>query len=235
MRRLLTAVVVLVVLLVAADRITVAVAASVIASRMQVSAGLDSKPSVSIRGFPFLTQAIAGRYDHVVFRTGPLAREGVRLSQLEVSLTGAQIPLSEALSGTVRSVPVSGMTATATVTYADVAKRGGIAGISVVPLGSGVRVTGRVTVLGQTVSAATDSTVRLEGRAIVITAQRVSVLGQSSGLLNSALAGRFDFRVPVGKLPYGLVLSGVRATPAGLVLAAGSGATVIPVRTKSAA
>ncbi|MCU1595272.1 MAG: hypothetical protein JWO12_2664 [Frankiales bacterium] len=231
MRRLLTAIVVVLVLLVVADRIAVAVTSSVIASRMQVSAGLSAKPSVSIKGFPFLTQAIGGRYEHVVVRTGSLAREGVRIAELDVSLTGVQIPLSEALSGSVGSVPVSGIAATATVTFADVAQKGSIAGISVTPLGSGVRVTGRVTVLGQSVTAATDSTVRLEGRTIVITAQRVSVLGQSSSLLNKALAGRFDFRVPVGTLPYGLHLSGVRPTTSGLVLAARAGATVIPVGT----
>ena len=228
MRRLLTALIVLLVLLVAADRIGVAVASNVIASKLRVSAGLSSEPSVDIRGFPFLTQALAGRYDQVDLHTGALSRGGVRLARFDVSLHGVQLGLSAALSGRVISVPVEGLTATAVVTYADVATRG-IAGIAVTPLGSEVRVTGRVTLLGQSVTATTDSTVRLDGTSIVITAQKVSVLGVSSGVVNSALAGRMDFRVPVGRLPYGLALSGVHPTASGLVLVARSGPTIIAV------
>lgn len=231
MRRLITGLVVLLVLLVAADRIIVSVASGVIASRMQASAQLESKPSVSIKGFPFLTQAIGGSYGHVQVKTGAFVRGGVRIASLDVSATDLKIPLSEALSGKVDAVPVSGLDAVAVVTYADIAKKGGIAGISVTPLGAGVRVTGRVTVLGQTVTAATDSTLRLSGRSIVITAQRVMVQGQSNALLNKALAGRFDFKVPIGTLPYGLGLTGVTPSADGVHLEARSGPTVIPTRT----
>ncbi|MCW2601299.1 MAG: hypothetical protein JWM02_3128, partial [Frankiales bacterium] len=179
MRRLITSLVVLLLLLVVADRVGVVAASRVVASKLETSAGLTSAPSVRIRGFPFLTQAVGGRYDEIDVTVTNLVRFGVRLSRLDASMHGVRLPLSQALSGRVSNVPVEGITATAVITYAEVASRGNIAGMSVVPSGTGVRVTARLTVLGQSVTADAESTVRLSGGFIVVTARKVSVLGQS--------------------------------------------------------
>jgi DUF2993 family protein len=56
MRKLLIAVIILVGLLVAADRVGAVVASHEIASQVQTAYNLPSKPSVTVRGFPFLTQ-----------------------------------------------------------------------------------------------------------------------------------------------------------------------------------
>jgi hypothetical protein len=229
-RKLLTVVAVLAVLLVAADRIGVLVASHVVASKLRTSAMLQADPTVKVEGFPFLTQAVRGRYDRIDLSTGSLTRGGVRLDRLEVSLTGLRLTASQALSGDVSSVPVEGLTAHAVVTYADIASVGRLAGLSVTPVGSHLRVTARLTVLGQSVTASTDSTVRLVGRSAVISAQDLTVAGQSSAALNSALAGRLDLTVPLGTLPYGLALTGVHVSSAGLVLDARSGPTVLSVR-----
>ncbi len=227
MRRLLTVLVVLAVLLVVADRVGVRLAQKQVARQLRTSAGLMSDPAVSIAGWPFLTQAVGGRYDRIDLTTGSFRRGGVRLASLTVSLRGVELPLSKAVSGTVSAVPVAALGASAVVTYADVASVGSLADVSVAPAGSGVRVTARLTVLGQSVAVSTDSTVRLSGRSVVITAQKLTVLGQSSSLLNNALAGRLDLRVPIGSLPYGLALTGVHVTTAGLVVDARSGPTVL--------
>lgn len=238
MRRLVGALVAVLLLLAVADRVGVVLASRVVASKLRTSASLAADPSVRIRGFPFLTQALSGRYDQIDVSTGSLARGGVRLSRLDVALRGVRLSLSQALSGNVSNVPVEGLTASAVVTYADVAAHGGLPGVtvlSVAPVGTHLRVTARLTVLGQVVTASSDSSVRLDGRSVVVTAEKVTVPGQPGGVLDTALAGRLDLRVPVGTLPYGLALTGVRVTPAGLVLAARAGATVIPVRLPSAA
>lgn len=235
MRKVVTSLVVLLVLLVAADRIGVAVASRVVASKLRTSAMLTSDPSVRIEGFPFLTQAVGGRYDRIDLRTADLTRGGVRLSSLDVTLLGLQLTASQAISGDVSAVPVQGLRAEAVVTYADVASVGRLAGVSVTPVGDRLRVTARLTVLGQSVTASTDSTVRLDGGSVVVTAQKVTVAGQSSGLLDQALAGRLDLRVPIGRLPYGLQLAGVHVSAGGLVVDARSGPTVIPVRAAATA
>ena len=227
MRKLALSLVVVLALLIAADRIGVAIASGIVAGKLKSSGGLSSSPSVSIKGFPFLTQAVSGRYDRIEVAATDLSRGGVRLSRLDVALIGSRIPLRAALSGNVSVVPVERLSAKAVVSYVNLVHRSKIAGLSMEPSDGGVRVTGRVTVLGQTVSASTVSTVRVERRDIVITAQSVAVQGQSSPTLNRAIAGLLDLRVGIGSLPYGLELDGVRVTSAGLVLSAHSGATVL--------
>lgn len=227
MRKLVVSAAVLLALLLAVDRIGAVVAAGVVADRLKTSGGLSSKPSVSITGFPFLTQAIDGRYSRINVSATSVSRGGVRLSRLDVVVVGARVSVGDALSGHVSVVPVEELSATAIVTYVEVLARSKLAGASLEPVAGGVRVTARVTVLGQTVTASTISSVRLDGRDIVVTAKSVAIQGQSSPALDHAIAGRLDLRVAVGTLPYGLALTGVRVTPAGLVLSARSGPTVL--------
>ena len=52
-------------LLVAVDRISVALAESAVATTLQNSQHLPSKPSVDIDGFPFLTQLASGNYSKI--------------------------------------------------------------------------------------------------------------------------------------------------------------------------
>jgi hypothetical protein len=73
LRRLIIALVILCALFVAADRIAVGVADSQVASKLQTSRGLAQKPSVSIGGFPFLTQLIGGKLDDVKVRATDMA------------------------------------------------------------------------------------------------------------------------------------------------------------------
>ncbi len=65
MRGLLILLVVFGCLLVVADRVAVAVAQDRVADRIAEQGGLPGPPVVDITGFPFLTQALSGRYDDV--------------------------------------------------------------------------------------------------------------------------------------------------------------------------
>ena len=230
MKKLLITVVVFAGLLLAVDRIGAHVAGTVVAGQLRTSAGLQSDPTVSILGFPFLTQAVGGRYGEIDVLARNVNRGGVRLSEIDTTLIGARIPLRDALSGKVTAVPVEGLTARVVATYADVSGMSDISGLQIAPSGTSLKVSGRVTVLGQTLTATATSTVALAGNELVITAQSLAIDGQSSGPLLRALAGRFDFRVKVGNLPYGLQLKTVTVEPNGLVLIATTGATVLTTR-----
>ena len=218
MRRLLVALLVLGVLAVAVDRVVLVVVQRSVATDLQASGELSAPPTVRIAGFPFLTQAARGRYDRVEVRTALQERGGVRVERLDVVATDAEVRASEALRNGVTRVPVSGLTATGLVTYADLV---GDRGLVVTPVAGGVRVTGSVTVLGQRLSASATSDVRLDGSTIVVTARTVEAGGVQ------VPAGLLDLRVPVGRLPYGLRLTGLSARADGLALAARSGPTVL--------
>jgi hypothetical protein len=218
----------LLVLAVAADRIALVVAERQVASQLESSGRLSSKPDVTVRGIPFLTQALSGRYDDVELAASEVTAGGGRISQLDATLRGVHVPLSDALSGSVQAVPVDSVRATVLLSYADLTAQLRDRGLSVSPAGSLLRVTGSETVLGQTVHASAVSSVALRGTSVVVTAQRFEV-GNSvaNQLLTSALVGRFDFTVRIGTLPYGLELSGVRVDPRGVVATAAGTHTVL--------
>ena len=228
MKGLLTTLVVLVVLAVAADRIALVVAQRAVAAQLQSSGSLSTRPAVSVRGIPFLTQAFSGRYDDVALSASEVTAGGGRISRLEATLRGVHVPLSAALSGSVSSVPVDRLQATVLISYADLAKQLRDRRLAVSAAGDSLLVTGSVQVLGRTVSASAISTVALSGTSVVVRAQRFEV-GHSAAnrVLTAALAGRFDFVVRIGTLPYGLRLTGVRVEPEGVVATAAGTHTVL--------
>lgn len=227
MKRLLVTLVVLAGLLAVADRVAASVASRAVADQVVASSSLESA-DVSIGGFPFLTQALGGRYDSVSVVGRGVAAGDLTLDRLDATLTGVSVPLSDALSGSVDAVPVASVRATALVAYAELARRSGDRRLTVAPSGDRLRVTGSVSVLGQTVSASALSSVRVEGGALVVTAESYSVGdAAASAAISRALGGRFDLRIPVTGLPYGLQVSGVRVTASGVEVDAAAGATVL--------
>lgn len=221
MRKLLVAVAVLFVLLLVADRACAALASRVLADELQRSGGLSSRPTVDVGGFPFLTQAVGGRYDRIEVRAEDVPAGEVRLAQLEAVLTGVQVPLGDALSGTVGAVPVDRVDARVRLAYDVLSRRSGGRRLSVTPAGDRVRVTGSVEVLGQAVSATALSRVALDGDVVVVTAESFEVgNGVANAVLSRALGQRFDLRVPVRGLPYGLRVERVTVEPDGVVVTA---------------
>jgi hypothetical protein len=228
-RRLLVTAAVTAGLLVVGDRLAVTLAEEAVAAQVQSSADLPAKPDVDISGFPFLTQALDGRYREVTVGAEAVPTGGVPISELRVDLTGLEVPLGDALSGTVGAVPVSGLRATALLSYADLSKQSGSRALTV-SRGSGDRVvvTGSLQVLGRRVSATALSTVRLSGRTVIVTAKEVRVGNEvADALLTRAIGDRLDLRVTVQRLPYGLVPRDVAVEADGVALTASAGATVL--------
>ncbi len=209
MRKLLVVLLVLAALLVAADRVTVHYVDRALADRMQADGHLDSRPGVDVQGFPFLTQAVRGRYDRTVIHIRDVTRNGVTLSRLDVVVTDARIPLSKV--GSTEDVPVSDLAATAVLTYVELAHESGVAGLRVTPKGDRVDVTG--TIAG--VSVTSSATVQLKGDRVVV----------------SSLKGLLDFSVRIPALPYGLRLDSAAARPDGVHLTASTGPTVLTPKT----
>lgn len=222
----LVGLVLLLVVAVVGDRVALSVAEGQVAQQAQASGGLSQEPDVSIGGFPFLTQAVSGRYDDVRLRTSG-AVSGTQVERLDVRLRGVRLPLSDALSGDVARVPVDSLAGDVVLPYAYLSEQAPD-GLTVSAAGDRIRVRGTVRVLGQEVSAAATSRVRLSGDRVVVTAESVQTgAGAVDAALSRALGDRFDFRVRVPELPYGLELTGLRVTPSGVALAARSGPTVL--------
>ena len=224
---------VLLLLLVAADRVAAAVAERVLADELQRSGGFSSRPEVDVRGVPFLTQALEGRYDRidVVARdvdAGEVAGTQVVVPRLSATLRGARVPLSDALSGAVTEVPVDRVDARVLLPFSVLQRSSDVGDLTVAPEGDRLRLRGTVEVLGREVSGSALSRLTVEDGSVVVTAESVEVGNDlADDLLGRALDGRFDVRVPLRALPYGLQIDAVTVQPDGLAVRAGATDTVL--------
>jgi hypothetical protein len=103
-RKLIIAVLVVVALAVAADFAATSVAEHRVATQLRQQFTLSSDPSVRINGFPFLTQALAGRYSAIDVRASGLSVDQLHDLDVEATLHNVDAPLSEVTSGHLQSV-----------------------------------------------------------------------------------------------------------------------------------
>ena len=209
MRALLVVLLLLGGLLLAADRGAEAFAEDRVAQLVAERGGLAGRPEVEIGGFPFLTQAVGGRYDDV-----RIGLTGADLGQPEgtradVSLRGVQVALSDVLSGSVQQVPVERVDGTATLAYALLAAELG-PGTTVTRNGDGLRVQRTVEVAGMSVPLTATGTVSLDGDTLVVDVEDASGAGVDvPDLLVDQVDEALDLRYPIPQLPFGLQVTGV--------------------------
>ncbi|SDG01074.1 LmeA family phospholipid-binding protein [Klenkia brasiliensis] len=227
MKGLLVTLGVLVVLLVATDRVGVLVAEDQVAAQVQRQAGLAGEPSVDITGFPFLTQAVAGRYDDVriALTADDLGQPAGTSAQ--VSLQGVRLPLSDVVGGQVSQLPVDRVDARASVPFDLLAAQLG-GDTTLTAEGDGLRITKTVEVLGQTVPLTAAGTVTLDGQDLVVTVDSAAGAGiDVPQFLVDAAQDLLDFRYPLPALPFGLELTGLQVTGTGVDVTAGADDVVL--------
>jgi hypothetical protein len=227
--RLLLLLAVLGVVALVADRLVAGAAERAVAAQLATAGGLDEEPDVEVRGTPFLTQALRGRYDDVVVRADGVPAGSLRARQFVARLRGVSVPLEDVLAGDVLAVPVEALTARAVLSYADLTQAVADRGLRLSPAGGGlVRVTGSVRVLGRDLEATAVSRPALVDGAVVVTAERFEVGSEvADAVLTRALGDRLDVRVELAALPYGLALTSLRAGGDGIVLRARSDGAVL--------
>jgi hypothetical protein len=215
MRALMIAVLVLLGLAVAADRVLVVLTEDQLASAIQSEGQLPAEPDISIEGFPFLTQAINGRYDSV--------RVGVDVEALglppgataDIQLVGAQVPLSSVFSGSISSVPVEKVLGTVTFPFDYIGEQ--LGGATVTRDGSGLRVETTVSLLGQDFQVAATAELALVGREVALTASNVEGFGADlPDEVTAVVLDLLDLSLPVPELPFGLVFTGIQVVGDGM-------------------
>lgn len=223
-RRLIFAVVLVLVLLVGADRITRLAAQSVVARSVQTSEHLATRPEVSIGGFPLLSQALRGRYQQVdVTMRGLTAEDDVTVDRLQVRLRGVRLPLSQLVGGRVTSVRADEASATGTVGYASLnaaaRRRTTLPGVTLT-FGRGSH--GRLAVRGTyheliTVHLDGEAAVAVRGRTLVLSPVSSS-LTEIPGIARGPLLALIGSSYQLPPLPFGF-------TPRSVAVGAG-GVTV---------
>lgn len=209
---------ILIIGVIAADRVGVAVAQDQIAKQVAAKNDLPRKPDVKIHGIPFLTQAIGGEYKKIDVGIGQLTQQGVTLRDVKVELDHVTAPLSDVLNGDASNVVAGTATASAVVPYEEVRRRAPDAVKSISANGSDLQVRGDISILGVTGDVTIVAAVRASSRGVAVTPQSVRAGGATVPM--SLLRDRFTFTVPVRDLPLGSRISKVEVTPDGLLIAA---------------
>lgn len=229
MRKLITAVVVVVILFVGADRIVHAVAEHELAAQIRSSQQLPATPKVHLDGFPFLTQVIRGRYDGGRIVVEGLRTPRMRIDRLDATVTGVRLPLSALVHRNVSRVPVRHVTATVHIGYPALAAALDVPGLTLA--GSGgrltVSVTTNATVVGR-VMLSGSAAIGVSGGTLTVHDVRLGAQGGSvpASVLDPA-AKRIARTVPLNDLPYGLHLTGLRVTDSGVDVTAAATDTVL--------
>jgi hypothetical protein len=211
---LLIALVVIVALLFAADRIGQYIAEGVAAKTLQTSQHLPNRPDVSVGGFPFLTQLATGHYDHVTVtaKDVPLdsANQALTVSRLQVVLHNLTVSRSFHL------FRAKTATASATIGYTELGKALGVA------LGYAgndrVKASKQVTVAGTTISGTVTSQPTFNGTALSFQNSTVTGVGQVPAAVTEALNRVFDVHLPLDQIPFDIRVTALHASATGIVL-----------------
>lgn len=211
MRRWIVAlltVVVLLILAVIGDRVANAVAENDIASQIQ-SSGFPAKPSVTITGFPFLTQLAAHDIHQIDISASNVAAGPVELSSVTATATGVH------LNSSFNGGKVDTINGNVLVTFASLASAASSNSGANVSLSADGPDKVKVSVGAGPLSDSEVAQVTRTGPS-QITVRLLSNGGPLGGVLSSF--GPFSFDVP--KLPAGLQITGVTVTAQGLRISA---------------
>ncbi len=238
-RKLLIALVALIVLFVVGDRVSVVIAKDQM--RQQVEAGVaeNIKPgdpiptvkSVSIGGFPFLTQVLFGKFTNIGVEIEGIPTPGPKISSVKANLKGVHVPLGDAITNNVGQVPVDHVRATVDMTYNDL--NAYLAGqqVQVKPVDGGkeIEVTGTVNVpvLGtQQVGGITTFEVR--NNMLTLVPSEVKLTGAVN--LGFSVPGELlpSIPIPISGLPFHLRIVEASTNATGLSLTATAEDVVLP-------
>lgn len=213
---LLVTLVVLAVLAVVADQVARAYAQNMIASKIQSSSGMSVKPSVTIEGFPFLTQVAEHDIRVIDLSANNVQAGKVDITSIKATATGVH------LSSGFSSATVDQINGTALITFASLANALGVQGVATisadpadgpnaVKLSAGIvgTITGKVEETGPN----------------LVTVQMGSLSGLASLLGGVVPVQTQTIQIP--KLPAGLVVRSVSVTDQGIVATASAQNTTL--------
>jgi hypothetical protein len=210
-RRGLIALFITLVVLVAAFVVGVQIARTyaqnTIAARLQSSSGLSAKPSVTIEGWPFLTQVAAHDIRIIKISARDVQADKLNISSINATATGVH-PDSSFNSATIDNI-----NGTALITFASVAEATGAQGVTITA--DPAAGPNSATVSAGPLSA----TAQIEQTGPSQLTIKIQSLNGVAGALLGALGSLPDYTINVPPLPAGLQVRGVSVTDQGIVVA----------------
>jgi hypothetical protein len=230
MRKLLIAVVLLLILGAAADFVGARVFEDRVTDALQREYELDRRPVVQVRDVPFLPRLAMGRFSTIDVAATDARARGINAAQVQLQLHGVRVP-REVLLGEPGRVTVERADGRIELTENEVNRlladrlQGGRLAIGQ----DGVRIRVQVQLLGQPLQALVTGKLGARDGAVTFTPDAVR-LGddQVDPGLAPQLRSQFSFAVPLPELPAGVRLERVDTLPGRLVLSGRAAAVRVP-------
>jgi len=229
MRRLLLVVALLLAIGVAADFGSARLFESRVTTALQRKYALGERPVVQVRDFPFLPHLLTGRFSTIDLAADDVHARGITVASLELHLHDVTVPRSVLLGGRGR-VRVARADGEVKLGEAEInrllAER--LQGGSVTLGSDGVRLQIRTEALGRPLTAVVLGRLGTRAGRIVFTPRTVQVGGVRDPALETQLASRFTFDVPLPALPAGLTVERIDTEPGGALLSGHTGPVEVP-------
>ncbi|MFF5211676.1 DUF2993 domain-containing protein [Streptosporangium sp. NPDC000396] len=225
MRKLAAFLILLLVLVAILDRVAVSGVEKEIAMRATAKYDLATTPEVTIPGIPFLTQAVAGRYDEVKVAAGPMTVAGVRLSGVNFTLYGVTASLEDMVLHADRVNIRAERVAGTVVVPLETLNQKAPPGIKLAVDGDDLNVDGEITVLGRKVPAKAKMKIELVEDQVRFVPEDITL----GGGISVPRPERFiSYRIPMKNLPFNLKVTDVKTVPDGVQIS--GEATDVPLR-----
>ncbi|GAA4570476.1 DUF2993 domain-containing protein [Micromonospora coerulea] len=218
-------------LLVVADRVAAGVAERAIADQVkQEVAKQDAQsaaPQVEVGGFPFLTQVVAGKYEHIsIVLTdvqGPVRGDTVSVPRLDVDAHNVKASLDTLRSGQ-GDVVAESVDGRGTITYDSLAKLLDRPGLTLGEQGGKLAVTAPVDILGVKLTVVGTADVAVNDGKVALRFNDLDAQGLPNVPLARTLLANYakgiSVDVPLPELPFQLNVRKVEPRPEGLTVTA---------------
>src|SRR5215210_7059018 len=206
MRKLLVFLILIAVVGIAGDRVAAGLVADE-AERRLVAEGFTA-PSVTMHGFPFLTQLAARSFDRVTVRADALDAGDGAAGAVDAEMTGVRAPKSG-------PVQIGALTASGTVPYDVVSRAVGAPDLQLAPAPGG-----DVEVTGQSFDVVARARVQARGTELSIVPTDLQVAGLPSldDRLSALISDRVALVYGIPELPSGVQVERVTATGGGFLV-----------------
>jgi hypothetical protein len=217
---------IVVILLLALDRVGLLIADQQIAKRVQNAQDLTSRPDVSIKGFPFLTQVFSGHYGQMDVTVRNFTRNGLTVDRVRVSAHGVSVPLGQVISGKVKEVPVDRADAVVTIGFANLNKylasqlTSGVLKVS--GQGEKLKLTGTLP-FPPSISVSVQTNIDVASNSITLRPASLDTLLASipgGQALRSMVDRFFTVKLPISQLPFGISLKQATVVKDAVVISA---------------
>jgi hypothetical protein len=221
MRRLLIAVLVLVLLGAVADFAAARIFEDRVTEALQREYDLGRRPVVQVRDFPFLPHLATGRFSTIDLAATDATARGINTAQLKLTLLGVRVP-REVMLGESGRITVDRADGTIELTEAEANRlladrlQGGTLAIKE----DGVEVRTQLQLLGQPLDALVTGKLGARDGGVTFTPdqRRLGDRGALDPAQEDVLSSQFTFRVPLPELPAGVRLERVDTRPGTVVL-----------------